>query len=163
MRIVRVLITAGAAGLLAGCAGPEEKFGRGLRNLTEFARLGEIQRSIEQTSLWDGPAQGATTGFIRGFNRSMARTGIGLYEVVTAPFPGYGPIAAPKARLFPDPSIQTTRYPYGGLALTENPMHPASHTPGFRASSIFETDRALGFSGGDVLPMVPGNRFRVFE
>ena len=38
--------------LLVGCAGPERKFGRGVMNVTEFARMGELRRSIEQTYLW---------------------------------------------------------------------------------------------------------------
>jgi len=46
----------------SGCAGPEKKLGRGLNNITEFVRLGEIQRSIEQTALWEGPRTAFTTG-----------------------------------------------------------------------------------------------------
>jgi len=69
-----------------GCASPEQgfafeqKFGRGLRNVTEFARGGEIRRSMEQTGLLDGPDMAYTTGFIRGVNRSLARTGVGFYD-----------------------------------------------------------------------------------
>ena len=60
--------------LAAGCAGPEKKLGRGLNNLFEFTRFGEINRSMEQTFLWDGESSAYTTGFIRGFNRSLVRT-----------------------------------------------------------------------------------------
>ena len=36
-----------AIGIFAtGCAGPEEKLGRGINNVTELARGGEIRRSI---------------------------------------------------------------------------------------------------------------------
>ena len=71
--------------IFAGCAGPEHKFGRGMNNVTEVVRMGEIRRSMEQTAIWDGPEAAYTTGFIRGLNRTVARTGIGLYEIVTFP------------------------------------------------------------------------------
>ena len=44
-----------------GCAGPENKLGRGVRNFSEFTRLGEFNRSVEQTALWDGPQLAYTT------------------------------------------------------------------------------------------------------
>jgi putative exosortase-associated protein (TIGR04073 family) len=146
-----------------GCAGPEQKMGRGLNNVTEFARLGEIRRSMEQTTLWDGPNAGYTTGFLRGFHRSLARTGIGIYEVVTAPFPPYGPVLSDTQGLYPDPSIKTRKYPWGGLRLPEQPVYPESYQPGFISGSLLNTDTSLGFSGGDVLPMVPGSRFHIFD
>src|ERR1700733_7435366 len=87
------------AGLLAlvaslgvGCAGPEEKMGRGLSNLTEPIRLSEFDRSMEQTALFDGTDVGMTTGFVKGLNKTLARTGVGIYEVVTFPIPPYGPV-----------------------------------------------------------------------
>ena len=56
--------TTAAAALIAvlsvGCAGPENKLGRGVRNFTEFTRLGEFSRSVEQTALWDGPQHAPT-------------------------------------------------------------------------------------------------------
>ena len=133
-----------AIGLLAtGCAGPEEKFGRGLSNVTEFARLGEIRRSMEQTALLESPDMGYTTGFVRGFNRSLARTGVGLYELVTAPFPPYDPVF--------------TDY------LTVDPVYPDSYRPHLLADPTFGPDVSLGFSGGDVAPIIPGSRFRIFD
>jgi len=47
----------------------EKKLGRGISNMAEFARLGEMRRSIEQTALFDQPGGHYTTGFIRGLNR----------------------------------------------------------------------------------------------
>ena len=161
--IVHLAVVVAVAMFSSGCAGPERKLGRGLNNLTEFVRGGEIRRSMEQTALWDGPATVYTTGFLRGFNRSVARTGIGLYEVVTFPFPSYEPSLAPKRRLYPDPSIATTKYPYGGLTLSENPVYPEAFKPGVAADSQFGTDTSLGFSGGDVAPMIIGSRFRIFD
>src|SRR5439155_8357846 len=78
MRVAVSLLAVAAAVVFTGCAGPENKFGRGLNNLSEIVRGGEMRRSIEQTGLWDGPSQAASFGFARGFTRTMARTGIGL-------------------------------------------------------------------------------------
>ena len=163
MRIAFNLLVVSLIGFAAGCAGPEQKFGRGLRNVTEFVRLGELSRSIEQTALWDGPEVGYTTGFIRGFNRSLARTGIGAYEIITTPLPPYGPVFTPKGNHFPDVTVKNSRYPWGGMVLTENRVDAASYRPGLVADSIFATDTSLGFTGGDVVPIVPGSRFRIFD
>src|SRR5712664_1118477 len=89
MRISQIFTAAALALTLAGCAGPEQKLGRGINNLTEFVRGGEIRRSMEQTALWDGTDAAYTTGFIRGFNRSVARTFVGAIEVLTFPVPPY--------------------------------------------------------------------------
>ena len=71
-----------AAVLSSGCSSTEKKLGRGMSNMTEFVRLGEIQRSVEQTALFDQPGGHYATGFVRGFAKSVARTGVGVYEVV---------------------------------------------------------------------------------
>lgn len=136
-----LLASLAAVSLLAvGCAGPERKLGRGINNVTEFARMGEIRRSMEQTALWDNTDAAYTTGFIRGFNRSVARTAVGLYEVVTFPIPSYDPVFLP-----------------------ENPVYPDSYKPRLLADPTFGADASLGFSGGDVAPMIPGSRFRIFD
>jgi putative exosortase-associated protein (TIGR04073 family) len=129
----------------AGCAGPETKLGRGFTNLGEITRMGEINRSIEQTSLFENPRVGYTTGLIRGFNRTVRRTAVGLYEVVTFPIPNHK---------FND---------YGPVLKPEYPIYPDSYTPGMFADSITSTDSYLGFTGGDIAPMFPGSRFRVFD
>jgi len=129
--------------LVTGCANTEQKFGRGMSNIFEVARLGEMRRTMEQTALFDSPEAAYTTGFIKGLNRTLARTGIGVYEVVTAPFPPYGPVA--------------TDY------LSPGPVYPDNYRPNIIEGSTFATDTNLGFSGGDVLPMVPGSRFRIFD
>jgi putative exosortase-associated protein (TIGR04073 family) len=130
--------------LASGCVSAQNKLGRGASNMAEFARLGEIQRSMEQTALFDPtPGNHYATGFIRGFCKSVARTGVGVYEVVTAPLPPYDPVL--------------TDY------LTPNCVYPANYRPGAIADSMFSTDSNLGFSGGDVAPFIPGSRFRVFE
>jgi putative exosortase-associated protein (TIGR04073 family) len=70
-------VVALAALFTSGCAGPEAKLGRGVSNFGEVARGGEWRRSVEQTAVFDSPDAGYTTGFVRGFDRSMARTGMG--------------------------------------------------------------------------------------
>ena len=146
-----------------GCAGPEQKLGRGLRNATEFARLGEMQRSIEQTSLWDGPQSAYTTGVVRGFNRSLARTAYGAWEIATFPFPSYEAKFTPKGYIAPDNSIGSTRFPYGGMKLTEAPAYPTSNKPGMPTDPIMDASSDLGFNGGVIGRSIPGSRFRVFE
>jgi putative exosortase-associated protein (TIGR04073 family) len=163
MRIAVSLLAVIIVAALTGCAGPENKFGRGLNNMTALVSGGDIRRSMEQTALWDDPNRAPTTGFVRGFNRAMARTGIGIYEVVTFPLPPYGPLLVPEHNLYPDHSIKTVgRQDWGGLRLPEGPVYPASYKPGLRDNTFMSTDSALGFGGGEVAPMVPGSRFKIF-
>ncbi len=139
--LLAALVITGA--LVSGCANTERKFGRGMSNLMEPVRMGEIRRSMEQTALFDGADTAYTTGFIRGLNRTLARTGVGVYEVVTAPFPPYDPVL--------------TQY------LSPGPVYPDSYKPSLVEDSTFSTDTNLGFGGGDVAPIVPGSRFRIFD
>ena len=136
-----------AAALTSGCAHAEKKFGRGMSNMAEFARLGEIRRSVEQTTLFseasNEPGGHYTRGFIKGFNKSLARTGLGVFEVVTAPFPPYDP-------LFTD-------------YLKPYPQYPDSSRPDILADAMFATDADMGFSGGDIAPYIPGSRFKIFN
>jgi len=80
---------------------------------------------------------------VNGFTRTMARAGLGIYEIVTFPIPSYDPI--------------WTDY------LAPNPQYPDSYKPGLPDSPLFRTDVSLGFSGGDIAPGIPGSRFRVFD
>jgi putative exosortase-associated protein (TIGR04073 family) len=142
--IFAFLATLVIAGILSsGCSSAEKKLGRGVSNMTEFARLGEIRRSVEQTAIFDQPGGHYTTGFIRGFNKTLARTGVGVYEVVTAPFPPYGPVC--------------TSY------LSPNPVYPDNYSPDILDDALFATDTNMGFSGGDVAPYIPGSRFKIFN
>ena len=127
----------------SGCAGPETKLGRGVSDSLEVTRMGEVRRSVEQSTIFDSPSVGYTTGFIRGVDRTVARTAMGVYEVVTFPLPPYHPVL--------------TRYvPVG-------PIYPESYKPGRISEGVFDTDTYMGFSGGDVAPFIPGSRFRVFD
>src|SRR5437667_12720629 len=98
----RFLAMVACAALVAGCAGPERKLGRGINNFTEFARGGEIRRSMEQTALWDGTDAAYTTGLLRGLNRSVARTFVGIIEIATFPIPPYEARFTPTTRIYPD-------------------------------------------------------------
>jgi putative exosortase-associated protein (TIGR04073 family) len=139
-----LLALAAAVGLMAtGCANTEAKFGRGMSNLSEPLRMGELRRSMEQTAITDGPDTAYGAGFIKGLNRTLARTGVGVFEVVTAPLPPYDPI--------------WTSY------LNPKPVYPDSYKPTLIEDSSFATDTNLGFSGGDIAPFMPGSRFRIFD
>lgn len=126
-----------------GCAGPEKKLGRGINNIYEPFRLAEMRRSIEQTAIENPETANYHTGVIRGFNRTIARAGVGIYEIITSPFPPYDPV--------------WTDY------LAPNPQYPDSYKPGVFEDSIFASDTSIGFSGGEVAPFLPGSRFRVFD
>ena len=139
-----------AAALFSGCSStepfisnPEPKFGRGMANVFEIVRGGEFRRSMEQTALFDGSDAAYSHGFIRGINRTLARTGIGIFEIATAPFPPHHPVC--------------TDY------LAPGPVYPDSYMPNLLEDSMFATDTSVGFSGGDVAPMIPGSRFHVFD
>jgi len=129
--------------LATGCTNMQQKLGRGTSNSMEIVRMGEMHRTMEQTSLFAGPEVGRTSGFVTGLCRTCARTGIGIYEVVTFPFPPYGPV-------FTD-------------HFSPGVVYPDSYKPGLAESPTYATDTYLGFSGGDIAPGIPGSRFTVFD
>ena len=129
-------------GIAVGCSNVEKKFGRGFSNTMEPIRLGELRRSVEQTAIFYGPEAAYTTGFIKGINKTLARTGVGIYEMVTCPIPSYDPIF--------------TNY------LTPGSPYPDNYRPDIMADSMFATDTNLRFSGGEVLPIM-GSRFKIFD
>jgi putative exosortase-associated protein (TIGR04073 family) len=141
----------GAALFLSGCAGPEQKLGRGINNLTEITRLGELRRSIEQTTVLDSRDTGYTTGVFHGIDRTAARTAYGFYEVATFPFPNHSPRN------------------YGPIYLSEDrprnefPVNPDSYKPNWLSDQMTSPDTALGFGGGDLMPFIPGSRFHIFD
>ena len=131
----------------SGCAGPEKKLGRGISNTFEITRMGDMRRSVEQTAVFESPSAGYTVGAVHGLTRTVARTGVGLFEVLTFPLPmpgsGYGPI-----------------FPH---YLPPGPIYPDSYKPGLISGSTFDTDNDAGFTGGDIVPFVPGSRFKIFD
>jgi putative exosortase-associated protein (TIGR04073 family) len=145
MRNAKSLLALAALAALftSGCAGPEQKMGRGVNNLFEAVRLGEMHRSLEQQAVLDPQGDGYAYGVVHGIDRSLARTGIGIYEIVTFPLPPYHPVF--------------TKH------FTAEPAYPDNFTPRRFSDSIFDTDTYAGFSGGDVAPFVPGSRFSIFD
>ncbi len=63
--------------------------------------------------------------------------------MITAPLPPYRPLF--------------TNY------LAPDPVYPDNYKPDLIADSMFATDTTFGYSGGDVAPMIPGSRFKVFD
>ena len=143
-KVILPLAVLAVALFAAGCTGPEQKLGRGLSNTFEIVRLGELRRSIELNSVEPLPGTGYF-GLIHGIDRSLARTGLGVFETVTFPIPTptYRPIF--------------TKY------IAPDPMFPESYKPGLYSDALFDTDTYTGFSGGDVAPWIPGSRFSIFS
>jgi putative exosortase-associated protein (TIGR04073 family) len=135
----------GAILVLAGCAGPEQKLGRGMVNSIEFLRMGEMRRSIEQTAVLDSPTLEFTTGVLHGADRTAERTAVGFYEVFTFPFPNHSP------------------KDYGPIFLPVNPVYPDSYRPAMLSDQITSPDTSLGFGGGDITPFIVGSRFHIFD
>lgn len=138
-----VALLAAVAVISSGCTGTEQKMGRGIRNATEPVRMGEMRNSVEQTSVWDGPSAGFTYGVVKGFDRTLERTGLGVVEIITAPFPPYKPIF--------------TQY------IPADPRMPDGYTPGLPNDPSFSSDTYIGFTGGEEAEFVPGSKFDVLN
>ena len=95
--------------ILSGCLGTAafaeelvppaaaEKAVRGLAN-TGLGVVVELPKTVYYDTLEDGPLYGLTVGVLEGLSWGIARTFVGIYEVVTFPFPapeGYRPIFTP--------------------------------------------------------------------
>ena len=96
---------------MSGCAGPEQKLGRGVSNMIEITRLGELRRSYRANHRPGEPEMAYTTGVFHGIDRTVARTAAGFYEVATFPFPNHSPKN------------------YGPIFLPRNPVDPDSYSP----------------------------------
>lgn len=101
-RIVAASLAAVLCVALASAAQAQQmtaarKFGRGLAGLT----LGILELPGNMTQEWrtEGPLTGLTVGLVMGLAKVPARTLVGAYEMVSAPFPlpaGYEPLMAPE-------------------------------------------------------------------
>src|SRR5436305_1506319 len=129
MRFALSLLLAILTMAAAGCMGPERKLGRGIANFTEIARMGELRRSMEQSALWYGPDVAYSYGFVHGITRTAARTGLGVVEIVTFPFPPYDPMFASTNAIYPDYSVRNTT-DWGGMTIPANPVYPENNKPG---------------------------------
>ncbi len=76
---------------------PFTKLGRGVANtLTGWV---ELPKNIHQTSVEDNVLSGITLGLAKGVGMTIVRTGAGIYEIATFPFPlpqDYRPILEPE-------------------------------------------------------------------
>lgn len=76
---------------------PFTKLGRGVANtLTGWV---EIPKNIYDTSVQDNALAGMTLGLAKGAGMTLVRTGAGIFEVATFPFPlpeDYKPILEPE-------------------------------------------------------------------
>ena len=76
---------------------PFTKLGRGVANtLTGWV---ELPKNIYKTSVEDNAFAGVTLGLARGAGMTIVRTGAGIYEIATFPFPlpeNYKPILEPE-------------------------------------------------------------------
>ena len=97
-------IIAGVALLMVFCLttacfaqDPAKKLGRGVANiLTGWV---EIPKNVYDTSVEDNIFSGITIGLAKGLGMAVVRTGAGVYETVTFPFPipeDYAPVLEPE-------------------------------------------------------------------
>jgi len=86
-------------GMAAQCYAqdPAKKLGRGLGNiLTGWI---ELPKNIYDTSVEENVLSGITMGLAKGIGMTIVRTGAGVYETVTFPFPipeDYQPVLEPE-------------------------------------------------------------------
>ncbi len=74
-----------------------KKLYRGLANVV--TGWVELPKNIYDTSVEDNPLSGLTVGLAKGVGMTIVRTGAGVYETATFPFPipeGYTPVLEPE-------------------------------------------------------------------
>lgn len=69
----------------AYCDDALKKLGRGFCNCITFPL--EIFEQVKRTNLSEGPMAALTYGLLKGIGMTVARAGVGVYEVVTFPIP----------------------------------------------------------------------------
>jgi putative exosortase-associated protein (TIGR04073 family) len=67
--------------------GPTRKLGRAVSNL--FTGFSEVPTTVVEVNYLEGNSAAAGYGIIKGFGRFFYRGAMGLYELVTFPFPTY--------------------------------------------------------------------------
>jgi putative exosortase-associated protein (TIGR04073 family) len=103
MKTMKLLIVCLVAVAMLGMAtqcyaqDPAKKLGRGVANiLTGWV---ELPKNIYETSVEENVLSGLTMGLAKGVGMTIVRTGAGLYETVTFPFPipeDYQPVLEPE-------------------------------------------------------------------
>jgi len=97
----------------AHAGSPLRKLGRGLANVT--CGFLELPGRIVEENRTRKPVEGTALGFVEGLGGIVVRELVGVYEVVTSPFPApanYRPIIEPE-------------FPWGHF--DEPPSKPAKH------------------------------------
>ncbi len=92
-----IVVLIGLAATVCFAQDPFTKLGRGIANtLTGWI---ELPKNIYTTSVEDNPLAGVTLGLAKGAGMTLVRTGAGIYEIATFPFPlpeAYKPILEPE-------------------------------------------------------------------
>lgn len=92
-----VVVVMATSTTLCFASDPFTKLGRGVANtLTGWV---EIPKNIYDTSVEDNAFAGMTLGLAKGAGMTLVRTGAGIYEIATFPFPlpeNYKPILEPE-------------------------------------------------------------------
>src|SRR4051812_37096421 len=65
--------------------GPTRKLGRGIANF--LISPTELVTTIATVNTYEGNSAAASYGVVRGFGRGVMRSGAGLVEILTFPFP----------------------------------------------------------------------------
>ena len=63
----------------------------------------------------------------------------------------------------PCPAADTNTVKAPAKTNAPEPVYPDNFAPGLMADSVFATDTYVGYSGGDIAPMIPGSRFKIFD
>ena len=100
MKVLAIaLVVIAVLGMTTQCYAqdPAKKLGRGLANvLTGWV---ELPKNIYDTSVEENVLSGLTMGLAKGVGMTIVRTGAGVYEAVTFPFPipeDYQPVLEPE-------------------------------------------------------------------
>ena len=98
-KIIILVLVIAMVGMATQCYAqdPAKKLGRGLANvLTGWV---ELPKNIYDTSVEENILSGLTMGLAKGVGMTVVRTGAGVYEAVTFPFPipeDYQPVLEPE-------------------------------------------------------------------
>lgn len=134
---------------------PVRKLGRGLANLT-FGAL-EIPRNIIEENRANGALSAATVGLAHGLANAPARTILGAYEVITAPFAlpeRYSPMIAPEFAWQLAPAASVT----GAAPLVDNFLAEEAEAIGrIPGAMVSRRDGALALRFPSALLFEPGS------
>ena len=106
-----------------------EKAGRGLAGIT--TPFLEVPGNIVETSEREGALAGWTAGLARGLGMAIVRPAVGVYELVSAPWPApanYEPILSPE-------------YPWSYFGSGEDNRNVARHPSSARRNPDVAADR----------------------